>query len=181
MSSGRSAIVLNITGRSFWYAFESPQENPADTRIRLRVYIGSARACTLMDEKPDTIDGVTLYNSFTFSPTDSQVVETLENFECRVDKAEDGEVRLTVRLPSEVSSGRQLVRMLYEVNDGDRTLTRWLDVVSRSFSVEVEPGKETHVILEQDADALEYSGFFKKTMKNLELFQLNVLSTELRG
>ena len=71
--------------------------------------------------------------------------------------------------------------MLYEVNDGDRTLTRWLDVVSRSFSVEVEPGKETHVILEQNADALEYSGFFKKTMKNLELFQLNVLSTELRG
>jgi hypothetical protein len=177
----RAAIVLNITGRSFWYAFDSPDDSPADTRIRLLLYIGSARACTLVDEKPDTVDGATLYNSFTFSPTDSRVVETLEKFECRVDKSEDGQVNFTVGLPPEVSSGRQLVRMLYEVNDGDLTLTRWLDVVSRSFSVEVAPGKETFVILEQNADALDYSGFFKKTMKHLDLFQLNVLSTELRG
>ncbi len=180
-SSDRSAISLNITGRSFWYAFDSPPDSPADTRIRLRLYIGSARACTLMDEKPDTVDGSILYNSFTFSPTDSQVVQALENFECRVDKAEDGRVLFTVGLPPEVSSGRQLVRLLYEINDGDRTLIRWIDVVSRSFSVEVEPGKETLVMLEQNADALDFTGFFKKTMKNLELFQLNVLSTELRG
>ncbi len=180
-SSDRSAISLNITGRSFWYAFDSPPDSPADTRIRLRLYIGSARACTLMDEKPDTVDGSILYNSFTFSPTDSQVVQALENFECRVDEAEDGRVLFTVGLPPEVSSGRQLVRLLYEINDGDRTLIRWIDVVSRSFSVEVEPGKETLVMLEQNADALDFTGFFKKTMKNLELFQLNVLSTELRG
>ena len=70
--------------------------------------------------------------------------------------------------------------MLYEVNDGDRSFERWVDVVSRSFSVEVGAGKETVVMVRQDASALEYKGFFKKAMKNLELFQLTVLSTEVR-
>ncbi len=176
----RAQISLAITGRSFWYAFESPEDNPADTRIRLRLYIGSSRACTFIDEKPDTVDGSTLYNSFTFSPTDSRLVETQEGFHCSVQEAEDGQVRLIVQLPVEASSGRQLVRMLYEINRGDRSFPRWLDVISRSFSVEVEAGRETDVIIEQNAAALEYSGIFKKKMKNLEQFQLIVLSSELR-
>jgi hypothetical protein len=71
--------------------------------------------------------------------------------------------------------------MVYEVNEGDPSLPRWRDVVSRSFSVEVAPGKAASVILEQNADALEYTGFFKKQMKNLDLFQLAVLSTELKS
>jgi hypothetical protein len=70
--------------------------------------------------------------------------------------------------------------MLYEVNHGDRSFERWVDVVSRSFSVEVGAGREAVVRVRQDASALEYTGFFKKSMKNLELFQLNVLSTELK-
>lgn len=180
VAGDHAVISLNITGRSFWYAFDSPEENPVDTRIRLRLYIGSARACTFIDEKPDTVDGASLYNSFTFSPTDSRLVETLEGYQCSVQKAEDGEVGMSVQLPPDVSSGRQLVRMLYEINEGDRSLPRWSDVVSRSFSVEVAAGSETVVILEQNSSALDYSGFFKKTMKNLDQFQLNVLSSELR-
>ena len=180
VSGDRAVISLNITGRSFWYAFESSDDNAADTRIRLRLYVGSARACTFEDEKPDTVDGGTLYNSFTFSPTDSLLIETLEGFECSVDKSEDGDVHLRIDLPPESSTGRQLIRMLYEVNEGDRSFPSWANVVSRSFSVEVEPGKETAVILEQDASAVEYTGFFKKRMKNLELFQLTVIGTELK-
>ena len=64
----RRVISLHLSGRSFWYAFESASDNATDTRIRLRIYIGSAPACTFEDEKADTVDGGTLYNSFTFSP-----------------------------------------------------------------------------------------------------------------
>jgi hypothetical protein len=35
-------------------------------------------------------------------------------------------------------------------------------------------------VLEQNADALEYSGIFKKKMKNVDLFEMSLLSTELR-
>ena len=176
----RGVISLHLSGRSFWYAFESGSDNAADTRIRVRIYIGNARACTFEDEMPDTVDGGTLYNSFTFSPTDALLIETLDGFQCSVLEAEEGEVSLRIDLPPSASSERQIIRMLYEVNDGDRSFERWVDVVSRSFSVEVGAGKETVVMVRQDASALEYKGFFKKAMKNLELFQLTVLSTEVR-
>ncbi len=173
-------ISLRLSGRSFWYAFETGSDNATDTRIRLRIHIGNARACTFDDEKPDTVDGGTLYNSFTFSPTDALLVETLDGFQCSVLEAEEGEVSLRIDLPPSASSERELIRMLYEVNEGDRSFERWVDVVSRSFSVDVSDGREAVVMVQQDASALEYAGFFKKSMRNLELFQLSVLSTELR-
>ena len=80
----RGVISLHLSGRSFWYAFESGSDNAADTRIRVRIYIGNARACTFEDEMPDTVDGGTLYNSFTFSPTDALLIETLDGFQCSV-------------------------------------------------------------------------------------------------
>ena len=176
----RRVISLHLSGRSFWYAFESGSDNATDTRIRLRIYIGSAPACTFEDEKADTVDGGTLYNSFTFSPTDALLIETLDGYQCSVLEAEEGDVSLRLDLPDSTSSDRQIVRMLYEVNDGDRSFERWEAVVSRSFSVEVGAGREAVVMVQQDASAMEYAGFFKKSMRNLELFQLTVLSTELR-
>ncbi|HXV59817.1 MAG TPA: hypothetical protein VEK15_03920 [Vicinamibacteria bacterium] len=178
---GRAEIVLRITGRSFWYAFESPSDRPADTRIRLKVYAGNARACTFVDEKADTFDGNTLYNSFTFAPEDAVLEETLDGYACSVDKTAEDTINLTLVVPPDnAASGRQLVRMVYEFNSGDRGAPLWTDLVSRSFSVEVAPSRQTLVFLEQNVDALEYSGLFKKRMKNVELFQLNVVSTELK-
>jgi hypothetical protein len=70
--------------------------------------------------------------------------------------------------------------MLYQVNEGSKSIPRWEDVVSRTFSIPVEAGKESYVIIDQNAAGLDYSGFFRRSMKNLESFQVSVLSTELR-
>ena len=119
-------------------------------------------------------------HSFTFSPTDSQVVRTSEGYTCEVKEAEDGRVALTLVLPETQRGGQLLVRMLYQINEGSRSIPRWIDVVSRSFSVQVEPGKDSYVVLEQDASGLDYTGFFRKSMKNIETFRLNVLSADVR-
>jgi hypothetical protein len=179
-TSERATITLQIRGRSFWYAFDTPPGLSVDPSLRLRVYVGSDRACTFVDDKPDTVDGVTLYNSFTFSPTDSRLLESVEGYDCRVEKAQDGAVVLRVTLPPTASRGVASIRMLYEVNEGDKSSPRWLDAVARAFSIEVAPGKESVAVLEQNADALEYTGIFKKKMKNVELFQMSLLSTELK-
>lgn len=179
-SSDRAAVTLDIRGRSFWYAFDAPPGLSVDPSLRLQIYVGGEHACTFVDDKPDTVDGVTLYNSFTFSPTDSRLLESLEGYDCKVEKAQDGAVVLRLGLPPSASSGVQSVRMLYEVNEGDRSSPRWVDAVARVLSIAVEPGKEAVAVLEQNADALEYSGFFKKKMKNVELFQMTLLSTELK-
>jgi hypothetical protein len=176
----RPVVSLEIRGRAFWYAFQSPPDNPADLSIRLRIFLGEDEAAMLLDSKPDTYDRNTYYNSFTFSPSDSQVVKTGEGYDCEVKEAEDGRVVLTLQLPEEGSEGRIRVHMLYQINQGDRALPRWIDAVSRSFSTQVRAGQESYVVIEQDSSGLEYSGFFRKTMKNVESFQLDVSSSELR-
>jgi hypothetical protein len=178
--SDRATLTLQIQGRSFWYAFDSPPGLSVDPSLRLRLYVGDTRACTFVDDKPDTVDGVTLYNSFTFSPTDSRLLESQEGYDCRVEKAEGGAVVIRVTLPSSASSGTPRVRLLYEVNEGDKSSPRWLDAVSRFFTIQVAPGKDAVAVLEQNADALEYTGIFKKKMKNVELFEMSLLSTELK-
>ncbi len=175
-----STVSLDIRGRAFWYAFESPPDSPTDLSIRLRIFIGEDDAVALLDSKPDTFDANTYYNSFTFSPTDSQVVRTAEDYSCEVREAEDGRVVLTLALPETQRGGQLLVRMLYQINEGSRSIPRWIDAVSRSFSVQIESGKDSYVVLEQDASGLDYTGFFRKSMKNIETFRLNVLSAEVR-
>jgi hypothetical protein len=176
----RTLLSLELRGRAFWYAFESPPDNPADLSIRLRLFLGDDEAAMLIDSKPDTYDGNTYYNSFTFSPTDSRVIRTGEGYECEVDKMDDDRIVIQLGLPENQKEERILVRMLYQINEGSRNLPRWNDAVSRTFSVQVEPGKESYVVLRQDSSGLDYSGMFRKSMKNLESFQLNVVSSDLR-
>ncbi len=180
VSSTRSVISMEIRGRSFWYAFISPTASPADLSVRLRIYFGDKEAAMLLDTKPDTVDGDTYYNSFTFSPTDSKVIRTGAGFDCVVTEAEDGRVTLRLQLPEGESGGKYLIRMRYQVNEGDRQFPRWTDAVTRGFNIQVEPRMETHVILQQDASGLDYTGFFRKSMQNVESFRLEVLSSEVK-
>lgn len=175
-----ASVSLTISGRSFWYAFDSPADDPADTTVRLRVFLGTQHACTFDDQKPDTKDGSILYNSFTFSETDATLVEAAVGHECAVQRTEDGNVWLSITLPPDASTGERLVRMVYEINAGEPGAPRWEEAISRSFTVQVAPGRQSVVALQQNASALEYTGLFKKSMKNLELFQLSVLSSELK-
>ena len=69
---------------------------------------------------------------------------------------------LRLDLPDSTSSDRQIVRMLYEVNDGDRSFERWEAVVSRSFSVEVGAGREAVVMVQQDASGDGICGLFQE-------------------
>jgi hypothetical protein len=146
----------------------------------MRLFIGDDEAAMLIDSTPDTYDGNTYYNSFTFNPSDSQVVRTGEGYECELIETEDGPIVLKLELPEEQKEGQILVRMLYQINEGSRNLPRWNDVVSRAFNLRIKPGQEAYVVVRQDSSGLDYSGLFRKTMKNVESFQLNVLSAELR-
>ena len=182
--AGRSVISLDIRGESFWYAFAGSDSAPADSRIRLRVFVGGEEAAMLLDDKYDTVDGNTKYNSFTFSPGDTKVISTAEGYTCGVEETGDGSdngVGLVLGLPESKTDQRVLVRMLYQVNDGSGEFPRWTNAVSRSFPVPLEPGKESFLVLLQDASGLEFSGVFRKKMKNLETFQMRVLSSEVRG
>jgi hypothetical protein len=182
--AGRSVIALDIRGDSFWYAFSGSPDEPADARIRLRVFVGGEEAAVLVDAKHDTVDKDTLYNSFTFAPGDTEIVSTSEGYTSGLEEVGDGDdkgVVLVLGLPESATEQRLLVRMLYQVNEGSKQFPRWVNAVSRSFPVPLEPGRETFLVILQDASGLDYSGIFRKQMKNLDSFQLRVLSSEVRS
>ncbi len=181
---GRSVIALDIRGDSFWYAFTGSDTEPADTRIRLRVFVGGEEAALLLDDKYDTVDKETKFNSFTFTPGDTRVISTSDGYTCGFEETGEGAdkgVVLVLGLPESSTDKRVLVRMLYQVNEGSGEFPRWLNAVSRSFPVPLEPGKESFLVLLQDASGLEFTGVFRKKMKNLESFQVRVLSSEVRS
>ncbi len=173
-------ISLEIRGQSFWYAFHSPPEDPADLSIRLRLFGGEVEVVRFLDSKPDTVDGDTFYNSFTFSPTDSRILRTADGYVSNLQEAEDGRVVVNLGLPEDHPEGPLTLRMLYQVNEGSEHLPYWTDAVARSFTIQVKAGKNSYVVIEQDAAGLDYSGFFRKTMRNLESFRLYVLNAGLR-
>ena len=82
-----------MRGDSFWYAFAGSPDEPADVRIRLRLFVAGEEAVLLVDGKHDTEDGDTKYNSFTFAPEDTQVVATSEGYSCRLEVVENDEGR----------------------------------------------------------------------------------------
>ena len=181
---GRSVIALDVRGDSFWYAFPGSDNDPADARIRLRVFVGGDEAALLLDDKYDTVDKNTKYNSFTFTPGDTQVISSSDGYTCGLEETGEGSekgVVLVIGLPESTTDQRVLVRMLYQVNEGSGEFPRWTNAVSRSFPVPLEPGKESFLVLLQDASGLEFSGIFRKKMKNLESFQVRVLSSEVRS
>ncbi len=181
---GRSVIALDVRGDSFWYAFPGSDNDPADARIRLRIFVGGDEAALLLDDKYDTVDKNTKYNSFTFTPGDTQVISTSDGYTCGLEETGEGSdkgVVLVLGLPESTTDQRVLVRLLYQVNGGSGEFPRWTNAVSRSFPVPLEPGKESFLVLLQDASGVEFSGIFRKKMKNLESFQLRVLSSEVRS
>ena len=183
-SDGQSVIAIDIQGDSFWYAFSGSPDEPADSRIRLRLFVAGEEVAVLQDAKYDTVDKDTRYNSFTFAPADTEVIETAEGYHCRVEGTSDGGkegVLLILGVPETSSEQRTLLRMLYQVNEGSEEFPRWTDAISRSFPVPLEAGRETRLVIQQDATGFDYIGFFRKTMKNLESFQIRVVSSEVRN
>jgi hypothetical protein len=185
VAAGQATIALDVRGDSFWYAFPGTPDEPADSRIRLRIFVAGEEAAVLLDEKFDTVDGNTKFNSFTLAPEDTQVIESSEGYSCRIDEIsnDDGRdgVLLRIGVPQVAATQRALLRMLYQVNEGSLEFPRWTNVLSRSFPVPLEAGRETLLVLQQDASGVEFTGFFRKTMKNLESFQIRVLSSEVRN
>jgi len=184
-AGGGATIALDVRGDSFWYAFPGTVDQPADARIRLRLFVAGDEAAVLLDDKHDTVDGDTKYNSFTFAPEDTQVIATTEGYRCRVEKiaGPDGPDGILVLLdvPRAAAEQRVLLRMMYQVNEGSLEFPRWTNVLTRSFPVPLEPGRQTLLVLQQDATGLDFTGFFRKTMKNVESFQIRVLSSEVRN
>jgi len=163
-------LVVVVSGGAFWQAWSAKGGAPADTSLRLQVSLDEDPVAAYTDAKTDPeIPGATA-NSFSFAPGD--VVPTggggasLQPAEAR-----PGRITLKIDLPVEKAGERRL-RFAYQANDGSTDSPAWRDLVDTMIHVVLSADKPNVVEIHQDRGRMEFSGFGRKKMKNVETFRI---------
>jgi len=169
-------LILVITGKTFWYAWDPPRGGSVDPRLRLEVTLDEESVAVYTDPKldPQDIPGA-LVNSFNFAGGD--VVATPgKGVQVQIPEVRPGRISLKIELPPD-RAGPHKLRLAYQLNAGPETEPAWRDVVGAGADVELKADAPTFVQLQQDAGQMEFSGLFgRKRMKHVETFRLQARS-----
>lgn len=165
-------LVLVITGKSFWYAWDPPKGTTVDPTLRLELRLDEETVATYMDAKTDPQDlpGAKAINTFSFEPDDVTLAGTA-GASAAGPETRPGRVVLKIDLPQELA-GRHHLRVAYQVNDKTAEEPAWRDVAATTADVELGEGAPAFLQVRQDAGRMTFSGFGRHTMKNVETFRL---------
>ena len=163
-------LVLVITGDSFWQAW-SPQKDAAlDPTLRLQVSLDEEPVATYTDSKVDPeIEGAVV-NSFSFAPED-MATTAIAGVATAPAETRPGRITLKIDLPAE-RAGEHALRLAYQVNEGGAEAPGWHDVAETSVHVQLKPDAPNILEIHQDRGRMEFSGFGRKRMKNVETFRI---------
>ena len=163
-------LVLVITGDSFWQAW-SPQKDAAlDPTLRLQVSLDEEPVATYTDSKVDPeIEGAVV-NSFSFAPED-MATTAIAGVTTAPAETRPGRITLKIDLPAE-RAGEHALRLAYQVNEGGAEAPGWHDVAETSVHVQLKPDAPNILEIHQDRGRMEFSGFGRKRMKNVETFRI---------
>jgi hypothetical protein len=169
-----SALVLAVTGRSFWYAWDRRDET--DPTLRLQLWLDEQELARYTDATldPQDLPGATV-NSFSFDPAALRVA-VATGVSAAPPDTRPGRVTLRLELPAEgdgsAAAPSRRLRLAYQINDGTRAVPSWRDVAEAALDVRLTPGAGAVVEIAQDGGRMEFSGFGRKRMKNVASFRL---------
>jgi hypothetical protein len=83
-------------------------------------------------------------------------------------------LKLDLRAPAR--DARRL-RLAYQVNAGSAEEPAWKDLVWAAADVTIDPGRPALVEVRQERGRMEFSGFPRKRMRNVETFELDLTAT----
>jgi hypothetical protein len=159
-------MVIVMTGASFWQAWR--EGDVADPSLRLQISLDEEVVASYIDGKPDPeIPGATV-NSFSFAPEDVQLVP---GHGARVESPDTrpGRITLKVDVPTD-KAGERRFRLAYQANDGSAGSPAWRDLVDTLIHVTLKTETPCIVEIKQNQGKMEFSGFGKKKMRNVETF-----------
>jgi hypothetical protein len=169
----QARLGLIITGSTFWQAWP-PKEAPADPSLRFVVTLEDTPVATYRDAKLDAgeINGA-LVNTFSFLPGDVTV-----HFEAgRAALApETRPGRIVLRMDVPATGGTRHLRIAYQDNPGSAQEPSWRDLAAASAEITLAGGGFTFVQVRQDRGNMEFGGFPRRRMKNVESFRLEILT-----
>ena len=165
-------LVLVITGDSFWQAW-SPQKDAAlDPTLRLQVSLDEEPVATYADSKVDPeIEGAVV-NSFSFAAEDMAMTAVAGGATAPAE-TRPGRITLKIDLPAD-RTGEHALRLAYQINEGAAEAPGWHDVAETSVHLQLKPDAPNILEIHQDRGRMEFSGFGRKRMKNVETFRIEV-------
>jgi len=167
----RARLILIITGKTFWQAWD-PKTRPApDPTLRLAVSLDEEVVATYTDAKIDPEIKGAVANSFSFAPEDVAAAAG-ERVLLSPPEVRPGRIALKIDVPTAAAPGR--LRIAYQVNEGSATEPAWRDLATGSTDVDLRADVPTFVKVEQDVGRMEFSGFPRRRMKFVETFHLEL-------
>ncbi len=158
-------LQLAVTGDSFWQAWD-PKTAPADPSLRLELRLDDAPLVSYTDSTLDPEDlPKAVVNSFVFSP-EELLVRAGPGVVVAPPIVIGDEIGLALTIPPE-ASGRHSLRLAYQLNEGTVAEPMWLNLVTASAEIVVQPGQTVALRLEQSRGAMEYA---RRRMLNVETF-----------
>ncbi len=173
----RNRLILVVLGKTFWQAWDPKEGTAVDPSLRLEIRLDEEVVATYLDAKtdPDDIPGA-LVNAFSFAPSEV-VAEAGSGGDVLSPEVRPGRIVLKVDVPVRPVGPRKL-RLAYQVNDGSVAEPRWRDVIETSTTLELRTEGPTFLQVRQDRGRMEFSGFPRKRMKNVESFHIELSPEE---
>jgi hypothetical protein len=171
--SRRARLILIITGKTFWQAWE-PKGSP-DPTLRLEVSLDEEVVATYADAKTDPDIPGAIVNSFSFAVDDLAVIA---GEQALVLPPEPRPGRIALKIDVAASEAPRRLRVAYQASEGPADEKAWRDLVTGATDVELRAEAPTFVRVEQDRGRMEFSGFPRRRMKYVETFKVQLSPDE---
>ena len=167
----RARLILIITGKTFWQAWD-PKTNPApDPTLRLEVSLDEEVVATYVDAKTDPDIPGAVVNTFSFAAED---VAVSAGEQVLVLPPEPRPGRITLKVDVPMAEAPRRLRLAYQASEGPADEKTWRDLATGSTDIELRGEAPTFVRVAQDRGRMEYTGFPRKRMKFAETFKLDL-------
>jgi hypothetical protein len=168
-------LTLAITGKTFWQAWDSREAGP-DPALRLELRLDEEPLVAYVDRDPDPqeIPGA-LVNAFSFTPGPN--VTPAPGVLVHPPEVNPGRIVLRLDVPTPAPAARRL-RLAYQTNSGSMEEPAWKDLVSSAAEVMLDPARPASVEVRQDRGKMEYAGFPRRRMRNVDTFELKVVTPD---
>lgn len=165
-------LHLEIRGNVFWYAWGGDADE-VDPTLRYEVRLDGTVVAAYEDDRsdPGEIRGA-LVNAFSFLP-DDVVPRPAEGVELTPAEVEAGRILVRLALPGDWA-GERALRVAYQINHGTHGEPDFRDLARGTEYVTLAPAAPQVVRQDQHSGRMEYSGLFKKKMKNADTFRIDL-------
>ena len=167
----RARLILIITGKTFWQAWDPKATPPPDPTLRMEVSLDEEVVATYVDTRTDPDIPGAIVNTFSFGPEDVTVAAG-ERVLMLPPEPRPGRISLKMDVPM-LEAPRRL-RVSYQVAEGPAEEKAWRDVVPGSADVELRADAPTFVRISQDRGRMEFAGFPRRRMKYVETFKVDL-------